>query len=45
MTDQAGFVGTTAALIRGGVARARRNGFERSGEFGAPFAVSKSIAG
>ena len=44
MTDQAGFVGT-AALIRAGVARARRSGFEPIGEFGAPFAVSKSIAG
>jgi CubicO group peptidase (beta-lactamase class C family) len=35
--DQAGFV-ATAALIRRGVARARRNGFAAVTEFGAPFA-------
>lgn len=44
MTDQMGFVGM-AALIRRGAARARRDGFRPITEFGAPFRVSKPIAG
>jgi CubicO group peptidase (beta-lactamase class C family) len=36
VSDQAGFV-ATAALIRRGVASARRNGFTAVAEFGAPF--------
>ena len=35
-TDQAGFV-ATAALVRRGVAQARKNGFRRVPEYGAPF--------
>jgi CubicO group peptidase (beta-lactamase class C family) len=37
VSDQAGFV-TTAALIRRGAALARRNGYRRVPDFGAPFA-------
>ena len=36
VADQAGFV-ATAALIRRGAMQARKNGFQRVREFGAPF--------
>lgn len=44
VADQAGFV-ATAALIRRGVALARKDGFASVGEFGAPFAKRTSVAG
>jgi CubicO group peptidase (beta-lactamase class C family) len=44
LADQAGFV-ATAALIRRGVALARKDGFASVGEFGAPFADRTSVAG
>jgi CubicO group peptidase (beta-lactamase class C family) len=44
LSDHAGFVGT-AALIRRAVSLVRVRGFEPISEFGAPFDVSKPIAG
>ena len=44
VADQAGFV-ATAALIRGGVAGARKHGFRAVTEFGAPFDVPRPVAG
>ena len=44
IADQAGFV-ATAALIRRGVAQARKEGFASIGEFGAPFAKLRPVAG
>ena len=44
VADQAGFV-ATAALIRGGVAAARKHGFHAVTEFGAPFDVPRPVAG
>ncbi|MET0473956.1 MAG: serine hydrolase domain-containing protein [Mycobacterium sp.] len=44
LADQAGFV-ATAALIRRGVALARKDGFASVGEFGAPFAKRASATG
>jgi CubicO group peptidase (beta-lactamase class C family) len=44
VADQAGFV-ATAALIRRGVALARKEGFDSVGEFGAPFANRTSATG
>jgi CubicO group peptidase (beta-lactamase class C family) len=44
VADQAGFV-ATAALIRRGVAQARKDGFEAVGDFGATFAERRSVAG
>mgnify|MGYP000120739900 FL=1 len=43
VSDQAGFV-ATAALIRRGVSQARRNGYRRVREFGAPFADTTATA-
>jgi CubicO group peptidase (beta-lactamase class C family) len=44
VADQAGFV-ATAALIRRGVAQARKHGFDSVGEFGASFAEHRSATG
>ncbi len=44
VADQAGFV-ATAALIRRGVASARKHGFRAVTEFGAPFDVQRPVAG
>jgi hypothetical protein len=44
VVDHAGFVGTSA-LCRIGAAQARQDGFERVGDFGAPFAEPGAVAG
>jgi len=44
IADQAGFV-ATAALIRRGASLARKHGFESVGDFGAPFAKLRPVAG
>jgi CubicO group peptidase (beta-lactamase class C family) len=44
VADQAGFV-ATAALIRRGVVQARKEGFASVGEFGAPYAKLRPVAG
>ncbi|WP_116375683.1 serine hydrolase domain-containing protein [Mycobacterium sp. MFM001] len=44
LVDHAGFV-ATAALLRRGVAQARRHGFERVSDFGSPFPESGAVAG
>jgi CubicO group peptidase (beta-lactamase class C family) len=42
--DHAGFV-ATSALLRRGVAQARKDGFERVADFGSPFAEPGAVAG
>ncbi|ORV96793.1 serine hydrolase domain-containing protein [Mycobacterium kyorinense] len=44
LVDHAGFV-ATGTLLRRGAARARRHGFERVTDFGAPFPESGAVAG
>ena len=44
LVDHAGFV-ATAAMLRRGAAEARKHGFERVTEFGAPFPEPGAVAG
>jgi len=44
VVDHAGFV-ATSALLRRGVAQARRHGFKRVADFGSPFAEPGAVAG
>jgi CubicO group peptidase (beta-lactamase class C family) len=44
VVDHAGFV-ATSALLRHGVAQARKDGFERVADFGSPFAEPGAVAG
>ena len=44
VVDHAGFV-ATSALLRRGVAQARKHGFERVADFGSPFAEPGAVAG
>jgi CubicO group peptidase (beta-lactamase class C family) len=44
VVDHAGFV-ATSALCRMGAAQARKDGFERVADFGAPFAEPGAVAG